>query len=313
MSHLGSLIQYLIHKKERLANDRSAHLELQLRGPGGELSLDAARGVLPRGLTIEWLGTSGFMLNYEGTTLVIDPYLSRAPMREMLLMRPLAIDAERVDRYIRKTDIIVAGHTHFDHAVDIPYLAARDDAEVFGSSSLHQLMKASGRESVIAEPHRVYERGSFRISLIPSLHSKLILGKAIPFDSEITCEHLEPMTAHRYGCGQTYGILIEVGGARFYHQGSCDLIDEEIRGKVDILLAGIAGRRFTENYLKRLLGRLEPKLIIPHHYDDFFEPIEAPLAFSLNVNLSSFIEEVRAVSHEPLIGTLEPLKPLTIS
>ena len=313
MSHLGSLIQYLIHKKERLANDRSAHLELQLRGRGGELSLDAARGVLPRGLTIEWLGTSGFMLNYEGTTLVIDPYLSRAPMREMLLMRPLAIDAERVDRYIRKTDIIIAGHTHFDHAVDIPYLAARDDAEVFGSSSLHQLMKASGRESVIAEPHRVYERGPFRISLIPSLHSRLILGKAIPFDSEITCEHLEPMTAHRYGCGQTYGILIEVGGALFYHQGSCDLIDEEIRGKVDILLAGIAGRRFTENYLKRLLGRLEPKLIIPHHYDDFFEPIEAPLAFSLNVNLSSFIEEVRAVSDEPLIGTLEPLKALTIS
>lgn len=308
MSHLGSLIQYLIHKKERIANDRSAHLELQF---------DDGRGVLPRGLTIEWLGTSGFRLSYEGSTLIIDPYLSRAPMREMLLMRPLAINRELVDRAIPKSHILLAGHTHFDHVVDIPYLAARDGAEVFGSRSLHNLLRCSLGEdapkSVIVEPHRVYERGPFRISFVPSLHSKLILGKAIPFDSEITCEHLDPLTAHRYGCGQTYGILIEVGGVSFYHQGSCDLIDEEIRGTVDILLAGIAGRRFTENYLARLLGKLEPKLIIPHHYDDFFEPIEAPLAFSLNVNLSSFIEEVRAVSKEPLIGTLEPLRALTIS
>jgi len=251
-------------------------------------------------------------MSYQGQTLVIDPYLSRAPMREMLMLRPLLIDEERIDRYIPKTDIIVAGHTHFDHAVDIPYLAARDDAEVFGSKSLHTLLRASGRESIIAEPHRVYERGPFRVRFIPSLHSKLILGKAIPFDSEITCEHLEPMTAHRYGCGQTFGILIEVGGVRFYHQGSCDLIDDEIRDKVDVLLAGIAGRRFTHEYVPRLLARLQPKLIIPHHYDDFFQPIEEPINFSLNVNLSSFIDEVRAVSDEPLVGTLEPLRPLTI-
>lgn len=308
MSHIGSLIQYLLHKKERITNDRSAHLELQLSG---------GLGVLPRGLIIEWLGTSGFRLSYEGSTLIIDPYLSRAPLREMLLMRPLSIDRELVDRHIPKADIIVAGHTHFDHAVDIPYLAARDEAEVFGSRSLHNLLRVSlgkgASESVIVEPHRIYERGPFRLSFIPSLHSKLILGKAVPFDSEISCEHLEPLTAHRYGCGQTFGILVEVGGVRFYHQGSCDLIDEEIRVKADVLLAGIAGRRFTENYLARLLGRLEAKLIIPHHYDDFFEPIEAPLAFSLNVNLSSFIEEVRAVSQEPLVATLEPLRALKIS
>jgi L-ascorbate metabolism protein UlaG (beta-lactamase superfamily) len=69
-------------------------------------------------------------------------------------------------------------------------------------------------------------------------------------------------------------------------------------------LCGIAGRRFTDRYLERILPVLKPRLIIPHHYDDFFRPLDQAMGFSLNVNLGGFVEEVRSVSDEFQVRTL---------
>ncbi len=102
------------------------------------------------------------------------------------------------------------------------------------------------------------------VSFTPSLHSKLILGLAVPFAGELTCEHLDALTPGAYRCGQTYGIHVEVAGASFYHQGSANLIDDAIRVRgVDYFLAGVAGRGFTERYWERILTRLEPRTIVP--------------------------------------------------
>jgi L-ascorbate metabolism protein UlaG (beta-lactamase superfamily) len=34
-----------------------------------------------------WLGVSGYRLTYEGVSIFIDPYLSRVPLRALLLRR----------------------------------------------------------------------------------------------------------------------------------------------------------------------------------------------------------------------------------
>jgi hypothetical protein len=50
---------------------------------------------------------------------------------------------------------------------------------------------------------------------------------------------------------------------------------------------------------------LDPELIVPTHYDDFFQPLGAPTRFSFNVNLTGFADEARAVSRALPIATLE--------
>ena len=57
---------------------------------------------------------------------------------------------------------------------------------------------------------------------------------------------------------------------------------------------------------------LEPALIVPTHYDDFFRPLgsEAQPRFSFNVNLTGFADEVRAASRDLPIATLEIGRPL---
>ena len=56
---------------------------------------------LPAGLELEWLGVSGYRLTYEGVSLFVDPYVSRVPLRALLLRRPAMPDAALLDRYAR--------------------------------------------------------------------------------------------------------------------------------------------------------------------------------------------------------------------
>src|SRR4051812_11065874 len=89
---------------------------------------------LPAGLEIRWLGVSGYRLTYEGVSVFIDPYVSRVPLRAMLLRRRTLPDPAMVQRYAAAPGAvagILVGHTHFDHAVDAPALARRYDAKAY--------------------------------------------------------------------------------------------------------------------------------------------------------------------------------------
>ena len=73
--------------------------------PSRSDDLDALRGLetsgpdLPAGLSVQWLGVSGYRLTFEGVSLFIDPYLSRVPLRSLLLRRPAVPDAGLIERY----------------------------------------------------------------------------------------------------------------------------------------------------------------------------------------------------------------------
>src|SRR3954447_16782678 len=94
---------------------------------------------LPAGLEIEWLGVAGYRLTYEGVTLLVDPYVSRVPLRALLSGRPALPDRERIERYTQAPGEVggmVVGHPRFDRAVDVPALAERHGCRAYGSRSL---------------------------------------------------------------------------------------------------------------------------------------------------------------------------------
>ncbi len=265
---------------------------------------------LPAGLEVEWLGVSGYRMTYEGQTLFIDPYLSRVPFRDLVLRRPTLPDPAALDRFVKapgKVVGVLVGHTHFDHAVDAPAIAQRFDCDAYGSSSLVNLMALHGLadRAVEVEPYRTYELGPFEISFTPSVHSKLLLGLAVPYDGELSCEHLDSLSPDAYRCGQVWGISIKVGELRLYHQGSANLIDDAIRERgIDVFLAGVAGRSFTREYWKRILPRLDPKVVVPTHYDNFFRPLGRPMEFVSNVQLAELPDEIGAVSADIELAAL---------
>lgn len=303
--HLASLAGHLARRPSHERADRDAITELQARPLG-----------LPAGLEIEWLGVAGYRLTYEGRSLLIDPYLTRVPLggvvRRQVVRADDALHARLLDPHVGTVEGVLVGHTHFDHAIDVPALARRYSAKAYGSRSLVQLMRVHGlaEQAVGVTPSATYELGPFTVQFVPSLHSPLVLGFGVPSPGELTCEHLDGLTPSAYRCGEVYGIRIEVDGAVLYHQGSANLIDELVpRGGVDVFLAGVAGRRFTPGYWQRILPRLEPRVVVASHYDDFFRPAEAEPGLSLNVNVAAVPDEIAAVSRDFTVAALAPLQP----
>jgi L-ascorbate metabolism protein UlaG (beta-lactamase superfamily) len=265
---------------------------------------------LPPGLELEWLGVSGYRMAFEGRTLFIDPYVSRVPLGDVLRRRPAMPDVALIDRYLGSPPHVVGvlvGHTHFDHAVDAPAVARRFGCSAYGSSSLTRLMALHGTAdtAVEVEPYRPYELGPFTVTFVPSAHSKLVLGLTVPFDGELTCDHLDGLSPGAYRCGQVWAIHVEVAGATFYHQGSANLVDDAIRHRgVDFFLSGVAGRGFTPRFWERILTALAPNTIVPTHYDDFFRPLDAEMGLTTNVNLAHVPDEISAVSREFKVAAL---------
>lgn len=299
LGHIGSGLAYLATARRQQMSDRLTAEQLAW-APG--------RSPLPPGLSLTWFGTAGFRLAYQGTVLWIDPYVTRLSLGALVRRKVVPASDAAVERWVDAADAVLVGHTHFDHALDVPAIAKRHGCKVYGSRSLQHLMGLHGLadQAVVAAPHVDHHVGPFRFHFVPSLHSKLQLGLGIPYSGELTCDHVDHLTPQAYKCGQVWAILIEVAGVRLYHQGSCDLVEDEIRDQdVDVLLAGISGRRFTKDYFSRIIRAVKPQLIVPTHYDNFFVPLGEPSKFSFNVNLTGFADEVRAATADVPMATLE--------
>lgn len=302
LRHLGEMARSAATRSSQQREDAAAVRELE----AGALDL-------PAGLGIEWLGVSGYRLSFEGKDLYLDPYVSRVPLSSLLRRRTALPDPSALDRFLptRGEAVgVLVGHTHFDHAVDAPAVAARFGCGAYGSGSLVALMALHGLadRAVEVEPYRTYELGPFEVSFVPSVHSKLLLGMAVPYAGDLSCEHLDGLSPNQYRCGQVWGIHIAVAGTTLYHQGSADLVDDAIRHKgVDVFLAGVAGRNFTERYWERVLPRLDPGVVVPTHYDNFFRPLDAEMGTIGGVRLSDLAGEIGAVSRDAELAALPRL------
>src|SRR4029078_11557752 len=79
----------------------------------------------PRRLAIRWIGYSNFELVYNGQITLLDAYYDRGSTYP-----PLGVKAAD----IRKADVLLIGHGHFDHMSDAATIAARTKATVVGAA-----------------------------------------------------------------------------------------------------------------------------------------------------------------------------------
>ncbi len=308
LSHLVDMIGYARSRKTHNAHDRATVADLMVPESGWGL---------PDGLEVRWLGVAGFAISYKGTTILLDPYVSRITFGDYLKRKPSLPDPAMVDAWIPRADAVLVGHTHFDHAVDAPAVARRDGATVYGGTAARHLMglHGLGDQAVVVEPHKDYTVGPFEFTFRPSQHSKLVLGKKVPYGGEITCEHVSGLRANAYHCGDVWGIRIAVqtdsGPYTLFHQGSADLIEDQVRDcDIDLFLCGIAGREFTEDYTGRIMRALKPRQVVITHHDDFLVPLGQPQGFAFGIDVDRFPYEVSDVDKDIKVVTLPEPTPI---
>jgi glyoxylase-like metal-dependent hydrolase (beta-lactamase superfamily II) len=141
-------------------------------------------------ISVRWTGAAGLEFTYEGKTWLIDPYLSRVGKTTMFFGRPQA-DREKISRYLEtlpgKLQAVIVGHTHFDHALDVPEILSRFPVPLVGSESLETLMSLHGmpgKVAVCSERTHFDLPGGASVTMIPSLHGLVFFGRA-PYTGEI--------------------------------------------------------------------------------------------------------------------------------
>lgn len=271
--------------------------------------------VTDNGLTIRWLGTAGYELTSpEGPVLLIDPYVTRVGLVRYLT-QSIAPDPARIDQAIVRADGVLVGHSHFDHVMDVPPIARRTGAHVWGSRSTANLLEGLGLPRAQWTPldkdrRTTFEVGPFKVTAVPSLHSRFAIGRNVPYAGDIPCTCEVHLKGSDYRCGDVFSFLVDYHGFRIYHLGSANLVEDAIPAEArgaDLLLLCIAARFATERFVPRTLAALTPRRVMPMHYDFMWRSADKPMVLLPRTDFGRLVSEIQAFSRDLPVLTL-PLR-----
>ncbi len=213
---------------------------------------------------VTWYGHACFLIETQGTRLLIDPFLTGNPLA------PVRADAVH-------PQYILVSHGHGDHLGDTVAIAKRTGATVISNFELNDWFVAQGVENT----HPQHIGGGFnypwgRVKLTIAHH-----GSGLPDGS--------------YG-GNPAGFLFYLEGKKIYH--ACDtglFYDMKLIGEEGIDLAILPiGDNFTmgpDDALKAV-KLIEPKQVVPIHYNTFDVIQQDPQAWARRVQNETSVKVV---------------------
>lgn len=201
-------------------------------------------------MNITWHGHSCFIIEADGRSIIIDPFLSANPTAKI---KPGAV----------KVDAVLVTHGHFDHLGDAVEISMSSKAPVIGTFELVNYCTAKG-----ATGHPMHIGGSY----------------AFPFGRvKLTIAH-HGSTTDTGPVGNPCGFIVNMGGKTIYHAGDTGLFsDMALIGdinQIDCAMLPI-GDNFTMGIedAARAVGFLKAKMVIPMHYNTFDVIRQDPEAF----------------------------------
>lgn len=222
-------------------------------------------------MLLTWLGAAGFKLDTsEGATLLIDPYLSRPATASPQLPIQLA-DLFPVDE-------IFLTNGRFDHSMDALALTRQTGAIVHASAAVCQRLADMGVSAhclqIVDSEHRK-SLGSLtwqaRPSRVNQLDSSLVL-RALTRQPTMLPE-IRALD-RQWPLGGIVAYDFQAEGISLIHFGSAAWIEGEIdQLHPDIALIPVEHEPEAEAACVHLANLLKPKLVIPHHWDDYFPPL----------------------------------------
>ena len=198
--------------------------------------------------TLTYLGHSAFLLEGDGKTVAIDPFLSGNPKASH---RPEQISPQT----------ILLTHAHSDHLGDTVAIAKRTGAAVIATAELGWWLEEQGVEGANPGNHGgtiAFDGGTVKI--VPAWHTS-------------SYEHNGSRVAH----GVPAGLVVRFGGKTIYFAGdTCLFGDMRLIGEegLDVAILPI-GDHFTMGPADavRAAEFLNAPVVIPCHYNTW-PPIE---------------------------------------
>jgi L-ascorbate metabolism protein UlaG (beta-lactamase superfamily) len=218
-----------------------------------------------------WLGQSGFLLQWKGKRVLIDPYLSDSLTKKYATTdKPHVRMSERVvdPGLLKNISIVSSSHNHTDHL----------DTETL----VPILENNPGIQFIIPEANREFV--SERVNCNKEFPIGLNEGRSVTIDEfsfyGIPAKHNEIEKDENGNC-KFMGFVIAFGEHKIYHSGDTlwfdQMLDRLMPFAIDVAILPINGndpkRKVAGNLnceeAARLGKSMNAKIVIPCHYDMF--------------------------------------------
>ena len=237
-------------------------------------------------VTVTWFGVSTLLFDDGNTQILIDGFISRPTLSDILLQRPVDSDAAMINYALNEYRLgrlaaIIPVHSHFDHAMDIGAIANRSSASILGSESTAQIARGAGvpeDQIVVVSSGAEYSFGDFSVKLIESVHGPIGWRGQIPVAGSIDEPLVPPAPVMAWRAGRSYSIVISHPLGTTIVQGSAGFIEgalDEVHA--DVVMLGVAlleslGRDYAQGYWQALVTATGAKFVFPIHFDDYTRP-----------------------------------------
>jgi len=283
---------------------------------------------------VRYLGAGGVVIKRGDDVVLTAPFFSNPSIPRVAFGEIRSLPGE-VDRFVKPGDsylaapAILAGHSHYDHLMDVPYIKTRfmPAAKIYGNTTMTYILAGDpaleAADVITVEPGmgtseqagKWWPVGSrIRFMALKSEHAPIIAGISFfegNYDAPLKAI---PTRASGWLEGQTLAYLIDFLGAdgktveyRIHYQDAASnpplgfpppIATLDDKRPVDLALVCMPGFNEVAHYPDDLLARISPRHIVLIHWENFFE------------TLPDDWHQLRTVPHEPADQFLAHLKTI---
>ncbi len=272
-------------------------------------------------LYIEYIGNVSVFVNWNNRSFYTDPFLS-CPSPTNTLMGSVCTDTALVCRHLpdmSTTKMVLVGHAHYDHLMDLPYVAHHKlpkDAVIYSNKTAYNIMAAAKlpQQHIVVnslaatnQKEGVWQYNtdsSMRILPIVARHLPQFMGMNMYMGT--VDEPLEklPSKAKDWKNGRNMNYLIDyftddgVIAHRIFFQSSADvppsgwcsseLLQEK---KVDVVLLAL---NYNFDSVWRTIDFMLPKLVLLIHWESLFMTRDENCKPRGQANFKSFFKALTA-------------------
>jgi L-ascorbate metabolism protein UlaG (beta-lactamase superfamily) len=251
-------------------------------------------------LRATFLGVSTLLFRAGDSAILTDGFFTRPSLGRMLAGR-IAPDHRLIGGVLRRLDLraldaVIPVHSHYDHAMDAPAVAALTGAVVVGSPSTVNVVRGYGlpAEQVQAvSAGDTLRFGRFAVTLVRAEHSPRPLARG-----HITRPVVPPARASAYRMGECFSVLVECDGNAVLVNGSAGAVPGALRDhRADVVYFGVPtlGKQpadYRDWLWREVVQATGARRVIPVHWDDFWRPLDEPL-----VPMPGFADDFDATMH----------------
>jgi L-ascorbate metabolism protein UlaG (beta-lactamase superfamily) len=237
-------------------------------------------------LGVTFLGVTSLLLDDGRSAVLTDGFFSRPSLLTVGLRR-IAPDDARIDAAlaragVERLDAVVPLHTHYDHAMDAPAVAARTGAILAGGTSAAELARGHGLAEDrirVVQPGGTATFGAFQLTWVLSDHCP-----PDRYPGPITEPVVPPARVREYRCGEAWSLLVEHrSGRSALIQGSAGFVRGSLAGhRADVAYLGVGQlgllpEDYLRTYWAETVETVGARRVVLVHWDDFFRPLDRPL------------------------------------